>query len=260
LFESSPVGIGISDFEGNVHSMNQAMEEITGYDLKSQKQINLRSTYVNPDDRIKLLKKLKETGRVQNYFVKLRKRNGTIYDSLLNIETITIANKKFVITNVQDISERIKVEKKLKELSKLKSELLSRTSHELKTPAMHIKGYADLLLHKYQDNLGIDELQIINHIKEGVLRLETLIYDILHKAELDSDTGELNKVKDNLASLIDLSVRELKSFAALRGHSIILDINETLIIDFDKDQIRHVLNNLITNAIKYTPLNGIIGI
>ena len=88
----------------------------------------------------------------------------------------------------------------------------------------------------------------------------TLIYDILHKAELDSGHGELNKVRNDLTSLIELSVRELKSFAALREHSIILDIDDAMIIDFDTEQIRHVINNLITNAIKYTPLNGIIGI
>jgi len=260
LFESSPVGIGISDFEGNVIGMNQAMEETTGYDLESFKQTNISSTYVNSDDRIKLLKELKEIGRVQNYFIKLRKKNGAVYDALLNIETINMSNKNLFLTNVQDISERTEVEKKLKELSKLKSELLTRTSHELKTPVMHIKGYANILLNKYKKNLGIDELQIIGHIRKGILRLDTLIYDILHKAELDSDHGELNKVKSNLASLVDLSVRELRSFAVLRGHSIILDIGNNLIISFDKDQIRHVINNLITNAIKYTPRNGIIGV
>lgn len=164
------------------------------------------------------------------------------------------------LSSGEDITEHKKAEQELKRLSKLKSELLTRTSHELKTPAMHIKGYADLLLHKYKNNLGIEELQIISHIKKGCLRLETLIYDIMHKAELDSGLGELNKAKNDLSSLIELSVRELKSFAALRGHSIILDIHDSMIINFDKEQIRHVINNIMTNAIKYTPLNGIIGI
>ncbi|MFX1567750.1 MAG: PAS domain S-box protein [Promethearchaeota archaeon] len=260
LFESSPVGIGIADFEGNVYSINPMMEEITGYDLESYRKINLKNTYVNPDDRIKLLKEIKKSGKVRDYLVNLIRKNGEVYDALLNIETTDIMNKKFIITNIQDLSERMKIQKKLKELSKLKSELLTRTSHELKTPAMHIKGYADLLLHKYKKNLGIDELQIISHIKKGVLRLETLIYDIMHKAELDSGESELNKVSSNLSSLIELSIKELRSFAALRGHSIKLNIDHNLIISFDKEQIRHVLNNLITNAIKYTPLNGIIGI
>ncbi|MFX0024424.1 MAG: PAS domain S-box protein, partial [Candidatus Hermodarchaeota archaeon] len=101
------------------------------------------------------------------------------------------------LSSGEDITEHKKAKQELKRLSKLKSELLTRTSHELKTPAMHIKGYADLLLHKYKENLGIDELQIISHIKKGVLRLETLIYDIMHKAELDSGEGELYKVKSN---------------------------------------------------------------
>lgn len=164
------------------------------------------------------------------------------------------------LSSGEDITESKKIEKELKRLSKLKSELLTRTSHELKTPAMHIKGYADLLLHKYKNNLGIDELQIISHIKKGVLRLETLIYDILHKAELESGAGELNKIQNDLSSIIELSVKELTSFAILRGHSIKLDIDNNMIIDIDTEQIRHVINNLITNAIKYTPLNGIIGV
>jgi PAS domain S-box-containing protein len=178
--------------------------------------------------------------------------NTLLYDKHGNI--------KGTLSSGEDITEHRRAEKELNRLSKLKSEMLTRTSHELKTPAMHIKGYADLLLHKYKDNLGIDELQIISHIKKGVLRLETLIYDILHKAELDSGQGELNKVQDNLSLIIELSVKELQSFADLRGHSIIMDIDDNMIIEFDKEQIRHVLNNLITNAIKYTPLSGIIGI
>ncbi|MFX0034140.1 MAG: PAS domain S-box protein [Candidatus Hermodarchaeota archaeon] len=178
--------------------------------------------------------------------------NTTLYDKNGNISG--------TLSSGEDITDRKKAEKELKRLSKLKSELLTRTSHELKTPVMHIKGYADLLLQNYKDNLGIDELQIISHIKKGVLRLETLIYDIMHKAELDSGEGELNMVRNNLSSLIELSVKELRSFAKLRGHSIIVDINDNLIINFDKEQIRHVINNLITNAIKYTPLNGIIGV
>jgi PAS domain S-box-containing protein len=215
--------------------------------------------------------------RVFNYFKKLIRgeidivpfyensvvtKNGN--EKLITWSTILFKDADGKITGVlssgEDITERRQAEKELKQLSKLKSELLTRTSHELKTPAMHIKGYADLLMHKYKDNLGIDELQIISHIKKGVLRLETLIYDILHKAELDAGQSELNKVQNNLSSIIELSVKELQSFAALRGHSIIMDLDDTLVIDFDKEQIRHVLNNLITNAIKYTPLNGIIGI
>ncbi|MHA1931425.1 MAG: PAS domain S-box protein [Promethearchaeota archaeon] len=215
--------------------------------------------------------------RVQDYFNKLIRgeidivpfyensvitKNGD--EKIITWSTILFKDADGNITGLlssgEDITESRKAEKELKLLSKLKSELLTRTSHELKTPAMHIKGYADLLLHKYKQNLGIDELQIISHIKKGVLRLETLIYDILHKAELDSGDGELHKVENNLSSIIELSVKELNSFAALRGHSIISDIQNQMITDFDKEQIRHVLNNLITNAIKYTPINGIIGV
>ena len=205
-------------------------------------------------------KQLGDPEVIVHYPIHAVKKSGELFWIDNISKTIMFEGRPADLVTEIDITERMTIQQELNKLSKLKSELLTRASHELKTPAMHIKGYAELLLLKHKNNLGSDELQIVNHIKEGVLRLETLIYDILHKAELDSGHGELNKVKDNLASLIDLSVRELKSFATLRGHSIILVLNDSMIINFDKDQIRHVINNLITNVIKYTPLNGIIRI
>jgi signal transduction histidine kinase len=132
--------------------------------------------------------------------------------------------------------------------------------HELKTPVMLIKGYLDLFLCKFKENLSSEELQIMNQIKEGSLRLETLIHDILHESEMNSCDAELKMVQNNLSALIELSVRELKSLAVLKGHRLLLNIPNIITINFDKDQIRKVINNFITNAIKYTPLNGVIEI
>ena len=67
-------------------------------------------------------------------------------------------------------------------------------------------------------------------------------------------------IQNNLSTLIELSVRDLKSLAVLKGHRLLLNIHNIITINFDKDQIRIVINNFITNAIKYTPLNGIIEI
>jgi len=138
--------------------------------------------------------------------------------------------------------------------------LIRGITHELKTPVTIIKGYLDLYVLKFIENLSSEEIRIIKQIKKGCLNLETLIYKIMLKSELNSGGGELITVQNNLSTLIELCVEELKSFADLRGHKILLHVDNSIITSFDKDQIRQVINNLITNAIKYTPINGVIEI
>ena len=265
LIEQSLQGITIMQDMKLVFA-NPAIARIVGYSVEELLSFSAEEVFnlIHPDDRTFVMNRhiaRMEGKQVPNHYIYhiIRKDNVVrtieLYATVIEYERKIASQQVFI-----DITESKETERKLKELSKIKSELLSRTSHELKTPAMHIKGYADLLLLNYKNTLGSDEFLIIKNIKKGVLRLETLIYDILHKAELDSGYGEFNKVQSDLSSLIDLSVRELKSFATLRGHSIKLDIHDSLKINFDNEQIRHVLNNLITNAIKYTPLNGIIRI
>ncbi|MFW9880778.1 MAG: ATP-binding protein, partial [Candidatus Thorarchaeota archaeon] len=260
--ESTPVATFLyQDYE--CIYVNPATKDLTEYSLDELYSMKFWD-FVHPDYRnivINIGKALErnELFKLVNE-IKIITKSGIEKWINGNMVLIEYEGKRAALISAIDITERKKAREELNKLSRLKSELLTRTSHELKTPAMHIKGYTDLLLHKYKDNLNKEELNIIRLIKKGVLRLETLIYDILHKAELDSGGSELNRIEHNLSSLIELCVRELNSYAALRGHSIILNIHDNIKINFDRDHIRHVINNLITNAIKYTPLNGIIEI
>ena len=138
--------------------------------------------------------------------------------------------------------------------------MLSRSSHELKTPLMLIKGYTDLLSLRSEATLQDYELSLVDQIKKGCKRLEILINNILHKIELKSFKGKIEKVSSDLSSLINSCSSELMGFARLRGHELKLNIHDSLITSFDKEQITHVINNILSNAIKYTPPNGVIEI
>jgi len=115
LFNSSPIGIGIADLEGNILAMNKKMQEITGFTLDELNTHRLISTYVDPNERKKLLNKLHETDKVYNFEVKLKKKDGTIYTALMNIDLIELGGKNVLLTNCEDITERKKTEKKKKE-------------------------------------------------------------------------------------------------------------------------------------------------
>ncbi|MFX1503590.1 MAG: PAS domain S-box protein, partial [Promethearchaeota archaeon] len=262
LFDNAPFAILVFNMEGDILDSNEEASKITGYKKSEILGRNFKEFDFYKDIQATMVEQRQiaiNTGIFPaSREILLKKKDNCQFWARIYIDFIQLGKDTYIQAIIQDITERKQAREELKKLSKIKSELLTRTSHELKTPAMHIKGYVDLLLHTYKDRFNKEEVNIIRHIKKGVLRLETLIYDILHKAELDSGGSELNIIENNLSSLIELSVKELNSFAALRGHSIILNIHSNININFDRDQIRHVINNLITNAIKYTPLNGTI--
>ena len=173
---------------------------------------------------------------------------------------IIYRGKTAELITIMDITEKKKAEQELIKLNSLKSELLRRTSHELKTPLVSIKGFSDLLLTVHKEKLDDYVLATIHEIKLGCERLESLIQDILKSSELESESVELKKSQEDLSFLIKLCMKELQGLIRLRNHEIILEIHDKLITSFEPDQIHLVISNLLNNAIKYTPPNGIIEI
>ncbi len=169
---------------------------------------------------------------------------------------IIYRGKPAELITIMDITEKKKAEEELIKLNSLKSELLRRTSHELKTPLVSIKGFSDLLLTVHKEKLDDYVLATTREIKLGCERLESLIQDILKTAELESESVELIKSEEDLSFLIKLCVKELQGLIKLRNHEINLEIHDKLIAHFEPDQIHLVVSNILNNAIKYTPPNG----
>lgn len=86
LVEAVPVGIGILDLKGNVYSINRMVEEMTGYSQEEFKTINVGETYADANDRREMLKILEETGKVRDYTVRMKRKDGTAFYALLNID------------------------------------------------------------------------------------------------------------------------------------------------------------------------------
>jgi PAS domain S-box-containing protein len=148
----------------------------------------------------------------------------------------------------------------LNEINKLKTELFSRTSHELKTPLISIKGFTELLLTLHKSKLDPETISILEEIKDGSKRLEKIINLLLESAKLEEGQLKLNIAEEDLTFLINFCVKELKGLARLRNQSIIFDHNKKFEAKFDKERIYEVISNLLLNAVKYTPPGGTISI
>lgn len=148
----------------------------------------------------------------------------------------------------------------LSKMNKLKNELLSRTSHELKTPLISIKGFTELLLKVHREKFDTDVVSILEEIYDGSKRLEKTILNLLKTSKLDSKKMQLEKTKEDLSFLIKYCVKSLKGIIEMRSQTIDYDLQQNLIVNIDKERIYEVLTNLITNAIKYTQPGGHISI
>ena len=201
-------------------------------------------------------KKKKQTGDpdiITHYPIHCIKKSGELFWVDNISKTITYKNGPADLITLIDITEHKKAEEERQNLEKLKSDFLDRASHELKTPLVSIIGYTDLFLHIYDSKLDEKAKEYINYIRKASHRLRDLS-DVLIKAhKLDTETLGLKFSNANMSKLIKECVNAFYAYAKMRDVSISLDLQENLIFKFDNERIQDVINNLVLNALKYSP-------
>jgi len=260
-------------FELNINGkctyVSNQLFEISGFHPEELIGQNLFK-FLHPEDFSNIIKEVKEAfnsgSRISADF-RLIHKDGHYVPVSSNFNVIRINDEQRFIGVLRDNTEKRKAELKLREselelikLNNLKSELLRRTSHELKTPLVSIKGFSDLLLELHREKMDDYVVSTLNEIRKGCVRLENLISDILKTAELESDTIEVRKSEEDLTFLIKVCINELKGLSELRNQTINMEIEEHLYIQIQKEEIHKVISNILGNAIKYTPPNGSIDI
>jgi signal transduction histidine kinase len=148
----------------------------------------------------------------------------------------------------------------LHKLIKMKNELLGIASHDLRNPLTSIQGYSAFLLTK-GDDLSIKKrnnfLKIINTASDNILKL---LNDLLSFSAIESGQLSLDLKPNNLRELIEEYIQTYVPLAFEKNITFKMDCqNETTTI-FDKPRIGQVLDNLLTNAIKFSPIGGSIEI
>jgi signal transduction histidine kinase/DNA-binding response OmpR family regulator len=147
----------------------------------------------------------------------------------------------------------------LLELDKLKSEFIANVSHELRTPLMAIGGAMELLK-SYIENVANKKINdITDLITRNAQRMNFLVNDLLDFSRLETKQSKLNIVNFSISKLIDETAEDINFKAKEKGISLTIEnIDKTpeLNLTADREKIKQIISNLLTNAVKFTPNNG----
>jgi PAS domain S-box-containing protein len=160
---------------------------------------------------------------------------------------IALANAHFV-EEIQETAAR------LREVDRLKSEFVANMSHELRTPLNSVIGYAELLLMGMDGQLDPETRQDIQAIYDNGQHLLSLINDLLDLAKIEAGHMRLELVPVDLAPLLE-EVR-LKNAGLLHQKPVTLTVEaeaDLPAVLADRLRLAQILNNLIANAVKFTP-------
>jgi PAS domain S-box-containing protein len=153
---------------------------------------------------------------------------------------------------IQDVTELREAEME-REVSRQKDEFMGIASHELKTPLTSVKAYIDLMGQVLKDNQDGQPqlLKYVNKAKDNILKLHSLIADLLDVSKINAGKLKLNIAPVNLKEVLDECIETISHISA--NHKIQAHGDANVVVHADKHRIEQVLMNYLTNAVKYSP-------
>jgi PAS domain S-box-containing protein len=247
LFETSRDFMYIGTLDGTLLDYNSAGKRFFGYTDEEVSHLNLRDLYAYPEERDEFVRKVMREGSVENYELKLKKKDGTLVDTLVTV-TLRKDGEGNVIGlqgTVKDITQMKRLERQLMQTEKLSSlgTMISGIAHELNNPLTAIMGNAEILCR----NPGVPadithRLEIIS--KESV-RASKIINSLLSFAREHKPERRLISLNDSIMESYKLREYNLK----VSNIEVELSLSDSLRPTYaDPYQIQQVFVNIINNA------------
>ena len=187
---------------------------------------------------------------------KQRPELGVVVNSTSNSEQ-SISFKCIRYTNTlrmviaRDVSRLVKV-------NQMQSDFVANVSHELKTPLTVLKGYVEIL----RDNPDLPNqfAKPLAQMNLQSVRMELIVGDLLYLARLEDNANITPHEPINISNVINTIVDSVGPLVEDKKHKLELDIDHTLVLNGASSELHSAFSNLITNAINYTPDNGLINV
>jgi two-component system phosphate regulon sensor histidine kinase PhoR len=149
----------------------------------------------------------------------------------------------------------------LKVANRVRSNFVSMVSHELRTPLNSVHGFIDLLVQGHMGELSEEQRMYLGYAQEGVQQLVSIVEDILFMTR--SDLGQFDIKQEEVQ--LHMLVRQVISSFQPQAHKAEVELKQDVSADLpllhaDPQRMKQVLNNLVANAIKFTPPGGTVTI
>lgn len=238
--------------DGTVTGWNAGAQKLYGYTPEEMigKSINA-IVPAEHDDLKKLLQKVSADERIPSYATMRKRKDGSLVDVSLVISPIHADDGSIVGASVvaRDITKE-------KMIDKEKTEFVSLASHQLRTPLTGIKWATELLLKK-REMLPREMQEYIDRIHESEERMVSLVNGLLNTSRLDSGTLI---VAPKLASITALLAAYLRDFSLVTEKKKITVVShlpsKDISMQIDQEVFGVIIENLLSNALKYTPEHG----
>ncbi len=259
LYESISDAICIIDDKKNILVVNDEACRMFEYPREEIIRMNLRHT-IHPADAIHsngYFDKLEKDGSYKLYEGRILTRSGKMKWIQVNSTQIDLGNGKTGSMDIiRDITKRKLAEEELKSANATKDKFFSIISHDIRNPFGTITGLSELILTRLKKGEYGKVAEMAGLINETALHGEKLLTNLLDWSK--SQRGKLSFMPVNFR-LSDISSEVtalLQNNASQKNINLINSINPDTFIYGDKNMIKTVLRNLISNAIKFTKKGG----
>ncbi|HEU4439461.1 MAG TPA: ATP-binding protein [Methylomirabilota bacterium] len=268
-FHSNPLPMSITSLRDHRHlEVNEAALRHSGYareEMLGRSKTEL-GFWVAPEQRDRMLQQLHGQGRVRDFEVTFRTRAGDERRLLVNSEVITFGGEPAVLSVSLDITERIGLEtesrvrrdeaealaRSLQAANQAKDEFLAMLGHELRNPLGTLSNAVAVLKRLEGDETTRHVVEIIGR---QTAQLTHLVKDLLDIARVTSGKIDLQPRPVELRALVGRCLDALAHAGRTDRHGVSVH-GQAVHVAADPARLEQVVNNLLDNALKYTPPGG----
>jgi len=252
MLENAAESICSLDAGLSLTSVNRATEKMWGYDgdeLLARRVIDL----IAENDREKFARQLSDSVGSETETrteAKIRRKNGETADTSWSISWSREESSLYCV--VQDITQR-------KELEQLKQDFFAMVNHDLRTPLTSVQMVLDWVEIEMGDELPDNLLKAVKRAKGSSQEMLTLANSLLEMEKLDSGTLLLDIAATDMAELLRTSMSQVEALAIPKKIELKAELAEVT-AEVDKSRMLQVVTNILTNAVKFSPLESAVTI
>ncbi len=251
ILQSVADGLIVTDINNRVILMNRAAEDLLGVDFSEvvDRPIDFAIQKKTLRDRIKTILGKKETGYKFDFELP---GEDTKHPRIMRARTSVIQGKSgeetCIVTIMHDVTDE-------REVDRMKTEFISTAAHELRTPLTSIRGFSEILLTR-NDIKQEEKKKFLSYINKQSVNLANIITDLLDISRIESSLGfSLKEAPCNITDIIRGVVPYFQEQSPRHIFEVVLP-EESVEVMVDKEKIGQVLENILSNAVKYSPGGG----